>query len=145
MDFIRSQGILLRGISCISWISWDLISLGGISPFHGFSGYSSEIKAIQDNSRGFYFREFQWNWRDFQGILEYFRVIHFISWVYKGFHLEVHSGTSLSGLLGISREFKGFQGVSRDLRNFKGISRYFKKFKVQCISRYFNVFQGISR
>ena len=41
LDFIRSQGILLRGISCISWISWDLISLGGISAFQGLSGYSS--------------------------------------------------------------------------------------------------------
>ena len=41
LDFIRSQGISLRGMSCISWISLDLISLGGISAFQGFSGNSS--------------------------------------------------------------------------------------------------------
>ena len=64
-------------------------------------------------------------------------VFQAISWIYKGFHLEVHSGTSISGLLGISREFVRFQGISRDLRNLRdfkiigillGISMYFKVF-----------------
>ena len=39
--FIGFHYISLRGISCILWISWDLILLGGISAFQGFSGYSS--------------------------------------------------------------------------------------------------------
>ena len=56
-------------------------------------------------------------------------VFQAISWIYMGFHLEVHSGTSISGLLGISREFNRFRGISRDLRDFKVISRYLKNIK----------------
>ena len=76
MDFIISEGISLRGMSCISWFLWGLISLGGNSAFQGFSGYSSKIKAIQGNLGQFKiiqgvsidFRGFQWNWRYFKGL-----------------------------------------------------------------------------
>ena len=65
-------------------------------------------------------------------------VFQAISWVFKGFHSQVHPGSSISGLLGISQEYDGFRGISRDVKEFQRDFKVLKNFKsFQCISRIF--------